>query len=188
MVSPDYLPNPAQRLDAQYARVGVTATHIEISGGTSILETIDPGQPNAYDVARSIIDSGYHGCWVLALGTNDTADVAVGSAEDRAQRVTKMMTLLKSQPVMWITVKSLVSAGPYSNANMRAWNAALLADCTRYPTMRIYDWAAAVHTAWFSDDGIHYTSTGYAARAALIADALVKSFPAHATSSGCVVT
>ena len=29
--------------------------------------------------AQQLIQQGYHGCWVLALGTNDTADVYVGS-------------------------------------------------------------------------------------------------------------
>jgi hypothetical protein len=190
MVSPDYLPIPSQRLDAQYGRVGVRIAHIEISGGTSILETIDPGQPNAYQVAQQLIASGYKGCWVLALGTNDTADVYVGSVEDRAGRVAKMMTLLQAQPVMWIDTKSLLSTGPYSNTNMQLWNSAVLSACSKYPNMRVYDWASVVQNAWFSSDRIHYTSAGYAARAQLIASALAHGFPAgssSAGSSGCVV-
>mgnify|MGYP003693590021 CR=1 FL=1 len=39
LVDPNYLPNPADRIDAQYRRVGATTEHIEITGGTSILET-----------------------------------------------------------------------------------------------------------------------------------------------------
>jgi peptidoglycan/LPS O-acetylase OafA/YrhL len=187
MVSADYLPNPAQRLDAQYRRVGARTTKLEISGGTSILETIDPGQPNAYEVAEQLLRSGFHGCWVLALGTNDTADVFVGSAENRAVRVAKMMKLLASQPVMWLTVKSLQATGPYSNTNMRLWNSALISTCSSYPNMHVYDWAGVVQRAWFSSDGIHYTSAGYAERASLIADALAHSFPAHGAVPGCVV-
>jgi lysophospholipase L1-like esterase len=187
MVSPDYLPNPAQRLPAQYARVGITTTRLEISGGTSLLETVDPGQANAYEVAQQLLRSGYHGCWVLALGTNDTADVYVGSAENRAVRIAKMMTLLAGQPVMWLTVKSLQASGPYSETNMKLWNNALVADCSKYPNMRIFDWAGLMQSRWFSSDGIHFTSAGYAERAALIANAVAHSFPAHGSSSTCVV-
>jgi peptidoglycan/LPS O-acetylase OafA/YrhL len=188
MVSPDYLSSPAQRLPAQYARVGIHEQHIEISGGTSIVETSEAGQPNAFQVAQKLVSSGYHGCWVLALGTNDTADVAVGSVLDQAGRIAKMMQLLGSQPVMWVNVKSLRSSGPYSNANMQTWDKALLAACSKYPNMRVYDWASVVQNAWFIDDAIHYTSTGYAARAQDIANALAKAYPAGGPpSTGCIV-
>ena len=78
LVSADYLPDPRQRIPAQYARVGATKQHIEIQGATSIVETL-PGGINAQKVAQRLVQSGYHGCWVIALGTNDTADVYVGS-------------------------------------------------------------------------------------------------------------
>ena len=61
---------------------------------------------------------------------------------------------------------------------MRLWNQALLQACPRYPSMRVYDWADAAQRSWFISDGIHYTSAGYAARAARIADALAAAFPA----------
>jgi hypothetical protein len=191
MVEASYLPDPSQRLDAQYARVGVTTSHIEISGGTSVLETVDAGQPNAHDVATQLVKGGYNGCWVIALGTNDTADVAVGSVLSRAGRVDEMMATIGSQPVIWVTAKSLRSSGPYSNANMQAWNAALLAACSKYPNLRIYDWASVVQNSWFESDQIHYTSAGYAERAQLIANSLVHAFPAPAGTppvSSCVFT
>jgi lysophospholipase L1-like esterase len=191
MVEASYLPDPSQRLDAQYARVGVTTSHIEISGGTSVLETVDPGQANAHKVAQQLVAGGYNGCWVLALGTNDTADVAVGSVLNRAGRVDEMMATIGSQPVVWLTAKSLVASGPYSNANMQAWNQALLAACAKYPNLRIFDWASVVQNSWFESDRIHYTSAGYAERAHLIADSLVHAFPGPAgtaPSPSCVVT
>jgi peptidoglycan/LPS O-acetylase OafA/YrhL len=188
LISPDYLPEPAQRIDAQYARVGATSQHIEISGGTSILETIKPGDPNAFDVASRLIHSGYHGCWVLALGTNDTADVYVGSALDRAGRVAKMMSVIGNQPVLWVSVKTLRANGPYAEANMQAWNNAVSQVCGRYPNLRIYDWASVVRNDWFIDDAIHFTSAGYAQRARLIADALAHAFPANGPPSpGCII-
>ena len=163
----------------------------EISGGRSIVETID-GQPNAYTVAQRLVRDGYRGCWVLALGTNDTADVYVGSAVSRATRIQRMMSLIGNQPVMWVTVKSLLTSGPYAESQMQLWNSALIQACVRYPGMRVYDWAADAQSSWFIADGIHYTSAGYAARANLIAQALGAAFPASGHGApqrpGCLVS
>jgi peptidoglycan/LPS O-acetylase OafA/YrhL len=177
LVSADYEPNPANRIMARYADVGIRHSIMKVVGATSIVESL-PGTPNAYQMASQVLKSGYHGCWVLALGTNDTADVYVGSNIGRAQRIEKMMKLLGDQPVMWVEVTSLVSSGPYAEANMRLWNAALKQELPRYPHMRIYDWPAVAQKAWFINDGIHYTSPGYAHRATAIADALAYAFPA----------
>ncbi len=178
LISPDYLPDPQERIGARYAQVGVTTFIPEISGARSIVETYE-GYPNAYTVAQQLIQQGYHGCWVLALGTNDTADVAVGSPVNLATRIQEMMSLIGNQPVMWVNVKSLVAYGPYSESNMLLWDEALLQACPRYPNMRVYDWASVAQDSWFISDGIHYTSAGYAARAYLIAQALAAAFPAQ---------
>jgi hypothetical protein len=188
LTSSDYLPAPGQRITAQYARVGATEQHMEITAATSIVETL-PGKTNAQAVARRLVQTGYHGCWVLALGTNDTADVYVGSSVSLASRIQRMMSTIGAQPVMWVNVKSLASSGPYAEPNMERWNQALLRACGRYPNMRIYDWASVAQDRWFIPDGIHYYSPGYEARAHLIADALATAFPAGGggAAPGCVV-
>jgi len=187
LISNDYLPDPAQQIGAQYARVGVRDTHFEITGATSIVETL-PGGLNAYEVARGLTSDGYRGCWVIALGTNDTADVYVGSSVGLSARIKEMMSVIGDQPVMWVNVKSLVGSGPYAEDNMLKWNAALLQACAKYPNMRIFDWASAVRDNWFISDGIHFTSPGYAARAHLIANALAQAFPASGPPSpNCTV-
>jgi lysophospholipase L1-like esterase len=187
LVSADYLPDPAQRINAQYARVGATVQHFEIQGATSVAETVN-GEPDAYDVARQLVRDGYRGCWVLALGTNDTADVAVGSYIGQAERIKRMMSVTDGEPVLWVNVRTLVTSGPYSQANMRAWNDALVRACASYPNMRIFDWASVAQPRWFISDGTHYTSAGYAERARLIATALAEAFPRdEPRSSGCVV-
>jgi peptidoglycan/LPS O-acetylase OafA/YrhL/lysophospholipase L1-like esterase len=180
LISPDYLPDPRQRISAQYARVGVTTFIAKISGARSIVETYE-GQPNAYTVTEQLVKQGYRGCWVLALGTNDAADVRVGSPVSMATRIKEMMSLIGNQPVMWVNVKSLLFSGPYAETGMLAWNSALIQACASYPNMRVYDWAAAAEDSWFISDGIHYTSPGYAARARLIAQALAQAFPARAS-------
>lgn len=190
LVSPNYLPDPAQRLGAQYERVGVKQPVMEVEGGTSIVETL-PGEPNMYQVAQSLVHQGYHGCWVFALGTNDAADVYVGSNVGMAERVREMMSLVGNDPVLWVNVKTLVATGPYAEANMEKWDQVLLSACPRYPNMAVFNWAGAVQRSWFIRDGIHYSSEGSAKRAAAIADALATAFPAggppHRRAGPCVV-
>ncbi len=187
LISTDYLPDRGQRMAAQYARVGVRRSLFEITPATSIVET-PKGTTDAYTLAQDLRHSGYRGCWVLALGTNDAADVYVGSNVGLSARIDRMMSAIGDQPVMWVNVKSLVPSGPYAEANMRRWDEALVQACSRYPEMRVFDWAGVAKDSWFIPDGIHYYSPGYAARAHLIADALAEAFPADGQSaSRCVV-
>ena len=51
---------------------------MEISGARSIEEQFE-GEPNAQEVAEAWKVEGFKGCWVLALGTNEAANVFVGS-------------------------------------------------------------------------------------------------------------
>jgi peptidoglycan/LPS O-acetylase OafA/YrhL len=182
LVSASYLPNPSQRITARYAQIGIVHQYMEISGGTSIVESL-PGQINAYQVAKKLVSQGYRGCWVIALGTNDTADVAIGSPVGLVQRVKRMMSVIGSQPVLWVNDRSLLSSGPYSEQNMQQWNQALLQEEPHYPNMRVYNWAAVVQNSWYISDGIHFTSSGCAQRARLIADALARAFPEPAQAS-----
>jgi peptidoglycan/LPS O-acetylase OafA/YrhL len=190
--SPEYLPIPGQRIEARYAEVGAKEVHLEISGARSIEEQFE-GEPNAQEVAEAWQLEGFRGCWVLALGTNEAANVAVGSAVGERERIDKMMAIIGDEPVMWVNVRSIVEAGdPYSAENMKKWDEELVAACAAYPNMRVYDWAADVKDAWFIEDGIHFTSPGYAARAQLIAQALAHAFPATGETEGgskhCVVS
>jgi peptidoglycan/LPS O-acetylase OafA/YrhL len=191
LTSPEYLPLESQRIEAQYAGVGAAEAHMEISGARSIEEQFE-GEPNAREVAEAWKLEGFHGCWVLALGTNEAANVFVGSAVGEMERIEIMMNAIGDEPVMWVNVRSLVEAGdPYSAENMEKWDEELLVACRRYPNMRVYDWASDVKDAWFIEDGIHFTSPGYAARSELIAHALAHAFPASGESEGganCVVS
>jgi peptidoglycan/LPS O-acetylase OafA/YrhL len=178
VISPDYLPNPKQRISGQFGNIGATTQHFEISGGRSIYETLE-GMPNAQTVAQSWVDRGFKGCWVLALGTNEAADVAAGSNVGYDQRIADMMRIAKGEPVLWVNVKTLLNSGsPYDDKNMAAWDQALANACKTYPNMRVYDWRDNVKDPWYVADGIHFTSQGYRQRSKLIADALLDGFPA----------
>jgi peptidoglycan/LPS O-acetylase OafA/YrhL len=187
LVSPSYLPKPAERIAAQYTDVGAQSVITDISGARSVVEVL-PGQVNGYDAARNLIRGGFRGCWVIALGTNDTADVAAGSNVGLATRIDQMMKAAGGEPVMWVNVRSLLSSGPYAEANMLRWDQALVEACPKYPNMRVYNWAAEVRTKWYISDGIHFTSLGYKHRAQMIAEALARAFPATGHASGCLVS
>jgi hypothetical protein len=186
MVSPTWLPDPAQRLAAQYRDVGVRDVRIDASGGRSIVEEM-PGQINGYRVASAWYEAGFRGCWVFALGTNDTANVAAGSNVGLMARIQEMMAAAHGEPVMWVNTQTDLTSGPWSEANMQLWNQALLQAATHYPNMRIFNWAGMVQPSWHLSDGIHYTSAGYAIRAAAIASALARAFPAGGHSTGVLV-
>ena len=179
LMAPNYLADPAARIDARYAGVGVTDFRSEISGGRSIVERLE-GQENAEEVAERQKAAGFDGCWVLALGTTDAANMAAGAPLAADQRIERMMTAIGDDPVMWVNTKTLVTEGSWSAPEMVAWNQALTTAAARYPNLRVYDWASIVQDAWFQDDGIHYTSAGYAQRADLIAQALATTYPAAA--------
>jgi len=186
MVSADYLPRRL-RLAAQYENVGVQSVYTDITGARSVVEVL-PGTTNGQQAVRGLIKQGFHGCWVIALGTNDTADVAVGSNADLPQRISDMMRVTQGEPVMWVNVVSLLRSGPYAEGNMQKWNAALMQACARYPNMRVFNWAVLPQRSWFINDGIHYTSAGYAKRGQYIADGLAEAFPLGRTNSTCLVS
>jgi hypothetical protein len=186
LISPLDLPDPAQRLAAQYRDVGVSHAWIDASGGRSMVEKM-PGQINGFDTADAMVSSGFRGCWVIALGTNDTANVSVGSNVGRMTRIRELMSVAHGAPVMWVNVKTLDPYGPWSEANMQLWNDTLLQACQQYPNLRIFDWASVAQDGWFIPDGVQYTPAGYAARAHLIARALARAFPRSGHSAGCVI-
>ena len=187
LISRDYLPKPRERITAQYEDVGVGSVVTDISGARSVVEVL-PGQINGYDAMRNITRGGFRGCWVIALGTNDTADVAAGSNIGLTTRIGRVMKAAHGEPVMWVNVKSLLGSGPYAEANMARWDATLLKECPKYPNMRVYNWAAEVRRKWYISDGIHFTSIGYKHRAKMIAEALASAFPSTGQSSGCEVS
>lgn len=188
LTSPSYLPYPEDRLDAQYRNVGVETVIADSTGGRSIVETVS-GKPNAQTGMNRLVDDGYDGCWVLAMGTNDAANQAVGGRVGSAARIDRLMAVAGSNPVLWLTVRTRRDSGPYADVEMEGWNAALADACEQYPNMRVYDWAAEAEDDWFLDDGIHFTSFGSAERARRTATALAKAFPtAGETSETCFVT
>ncbi len=177
-IRPDYVPNAGDRIAAQYSRVGVKNFISEIAGARSIIE-IANGASNAQTVVDKYVNAKYDGCWVIAMGTNESANLYVGGPSSEAGRIDLLMQKIPSnQPVLWLTVKTLLSKGPYQNAGMQRFDDALRAALDRYPNLRIYDWASEVQDGWYIYDGIHFSTYGYTQRARRLANALAIAFPA----------
>ncbi|WP_026918639.1 SGNH/GDSL hydrolase family protein [Gordonia shandongensis] len=170
------IPTAADRLTPRYRQVGVGTVILDASGGRSIVEKVD-GRPNAVDAVNTRRAAGDRGCWVIAMGVNDAANIAVGSTVDADDRIDRIMSRLADQPVLWPTVMTGAPSNPaYAPANMTAFNEALRRAATRYPNLRVYDFARDVQPGWYAD-GIHYNADGLAARNKLFAAALARSFP-----------
>jgi hypothetical protein len=188
LMSSAYQPNKDNWVDTQYRKVGVGNVETDIAGARSIVERWHH-QPNAQDAVQAELDRGYQGCWVMAMGTNEAANQAVGGPVRSNERIDLIMKQIGNHPVLWLTVKTQKSRGPYANREMRKWNAALLDGCSRYPNMRVYDWAGQVEDSWFINDGIHFTTRGYKERGKRIAQALATAFPRQGSSPDeCLIT
>ena len=187
LMSEDYLPNPADRIDAQYKLFGAVNASTDILGARSIVERWN-GQPNAEEAVKSKMAAGYKGCWVFAMGTNEAANQAVGGNTPMDKRIQLLMQHVGSSPVMFLTVKTLLTKGPYAQVQIQKWDDALMAACSTYPNMRVYDWAAEVQDKWYISDNIHFTTPGYQERARRTAEALAIAFPKDGTPpSGCLI-
>jgi len=85
--------------------VGVTTFIPEISGARAIIEHYK-GEPNGRDVVDKYITQGYRGCWVIALGNNDAANIPVGGQPDQGAQIDLLMTMIGDQPVLWVNTRT----------------------------------------------------------------------------------
>jgi hypothetical protein len=165
-------------MEARYLAVGIDVVYPDDDGGRSIVETQNPSQINAYDVAAAVKSNGYEGCWVLMIGTNDAANVAAGSTIGFDERINTMLTLFGDDQVLWVDAVSLLANDPiYGSQVMKAWNEALYRLTADHPNIAVLHWSDLVKAGWFARDGLHYNQTGLAQRAAITAAAMVEYFP-----------
>lgn len=155
-----------------YAARGLDA-EIDAFGGRAIFQKLPKDPKTGKQAALDLQAQGPFDLWVVALGTNDTANVAVGSGYTRAQAIDAMMEAIgPGQKVLWVNTFTKMTSGAWHNDNMRLWNQALEDAKARWPNMQVFDWAsiASRNNVPFSD-GIHHTKAGYAARNEAIANA-----------------
>jgi lysophospholipase L1-like esterase len=162
---------------AAYQRVGLRAV-ISAYGGRAVLQKLPGDSATGEQAAAALRANGFVGCWVVALGTNDTANVASGAEYSRAQAIDAMMTAIDPGArarILWVNTFTTRTSGSWSNDNMIAWNEELEKAKARWPNLRVFDWASIARTGSAPLlDGIHYTDDGYEARNAAIATAVVE--------------
>jgi len=146
---------------------------VDGGGGRAVLQTLAADPHTGVGAAEAIRATGFNGCWVVAMGTNDAANIAAGANYSRERVIDSMMASIDpnaSTPVAWVEVFTTKTSGYWQNSNMAAWNDALWSATDRWPNLQILLWSshAAAHTDWISD-GIHHTSQGRVERANWIA-------------------
>lgn len=166
-------------LETAYRSQGFQPT-VDAHGGRAILQKLSSDPKTGKQAAMDLRASGFGGCWVVALGTNDTANVAVGSSYTRAKAIDEMMAAIdpdKKAKVLWVNARTKMSSGAWHNDNMQKWNVELENAKARWPNLQVFDWASysVVNPAAYSD-GIHHTSAGYEVRNAAIAAAAKRAF------------
>jgi hypothetical protein len=166
----------ALTMQQRYRDAGVSVVFPDNDGARAIIEHLG-SDPNAAEVAQGVRDNGYHGCWVLMVGTNDAANIAAGASVAAEERIRRMLDVIGNDPVLWVNAVTQRTEDAYRNASMLAWNDELERVTAGYPNVRVFDWYDVVQPQWFRNDGIHYTVEGSAQRAALTAKALVDNFP-----------
>ena len=168
-------------LRSEYAARGVTRFVGSAYGGRGVLQKVSADPETGAAAAARIRSSGFTGCWVVALGTNDTANVAAGAWYTRGYAIDRMMKAVDPNGrarVMWVNLFTTRSTGYWSNNNMKLWNQALTAAQGRWPNLKVYNWAAVAATGVAPyADGIHHTGAGYVVRNRSIAAALARFFP-----------
>jgi hypothetical protein len=168
----------ADTIGAQLAAIGVADLRLDVSRGRSIVETL-ADQTNGPEAINAIQSTGFAGCWVILLGTNDAANIAAGSNADAAQRVGRILDAVAGEPTLWLTASTMRTDGFWARPNTLVWNDQLRSLVSQASSVGMADWdGVASQQAWFVSDGIHPNSTGLAARSRFIADNLRVFFPA----------
>ncbi len=177
LFNPDQLPDPATRLDARYQAVGAEEVIDEVFPAMSVVETYED-EPNADDRVATLVDNGYDGCWVFALGLQDAANQSVGGVVELPDRIDTLMEQIGDMPALWSTGYAIEQDGPWSDPELLKWNEAVVEACDRWPNMRVWDWRSEAEDQWYDADGIHFNPEGDVVRAEGFADALAVAFPA----------
>ncbi|MDP9801675.1 hypothetical protein J2S49_001751 [Arcanobacterium wilhelmae] len=140
--------------------------------------------PSGNDSLKEILAKGVlpDTCFVIALGTNNAANLNRGGALELAPKaIDQTMRIINGKyPVLWISTTVNPAGSPkwYSKDAMNAWNKALFEAQNRYPNMWVYTWDQDVKPGWFlKGDGVHYNQEGSSERSHRFAQAVINAWP-----------
>jgi len=147
--------------ESDYRSAGFGQTVVNASNGRSIIYSGNTAPMNGLEAVRHYQEAlGDNICWVIALGTNDSAAV---NKDRMVERFKSMMFVIGGQKVVWINVWTDSKSRPdYNTTDSKTWNSILSNQKCNYSNMEVLNWAkiAKSHPEWFISDGIHYNSAG----------------------------
>lgn len=153
-------------------RVGLAGLQVEYVVDGVISRRVTPGGVTTARAIRTA--SGEADCWVIALGSNDIYGNGRSITPTSATSVIETMLAVVSPGarVWWVNINvrdsavNIVSSGVFNSS---------LEDRDRAHTdFSVIDWYTVSHgnPSWFANDGVHFTSAGYRARAEQILAAI----------------
>jgi hypothetical protein len=167
--------NPYAIVDVAQPGVGIRAP--DCTGGVTCT-TYDWWKYRITDLKNKVQSNAY----VVDLGIIDTAapgDATTPGYAFYGQKIDWLMALLGSARVYWTNLPCAIEP-PARSTGCVAVNTALTAARVRHPNLTVLGWKAVAepHPEWILPDGfgVHFTSAGYAAWAALVATALDARF------------
>jgi hypothetical protein len=172
-----YVDAAANTMGERYPSIGVERWIDDSSGGRSIVERTADWQTTALEAADAIRRSGFRGCWVVMIGTNDAAHVGSGASVSAEERILRLLYVFGDDPVLWVDAATARTGTGYRNDNMRAWNDTLYRIADERSNVEVLRWSEQVRAEWFTSDGIHMGTEGRIWRAAITAAALAERFP-----------
>lgn len=175
---PQYVDGGANTMGERYRSVGVERWINDNSGGRSTRERVADWQTNALEAADAIRRSGFDGCWVVMIGTNDAANIAAGANLGAEERILRLLFVFGDDPVLWVDAATNRAETAYRNDNMRTWNDTLYRLAADRENVAVMRWSEQVRSNWYVSDGIHMGTEGRIWRAAFTAAALTQFFPA----------
>lgn len=142
---------------------GVTRIDYDVYGGRSAHETVN-GHPSAVDALAALVAANPTAdCAVYSGGTNDSANIAVGSQFSAKDRLTALNEA-RGQARLYVTTAAIdpsAKASGYDSSATAPWNQAI---ATLWKPSLVINHAGHLAPGQFEQDGIHYTAAGTAAR------------------------
>lgn len=170
-VTPDDAELSGKPLPKALFATGVQRINYDISGGRSAHERVN-GNPNAVEALSALSAANPEAdCSVYSGGTNDSANVEVGSSVGVKDRLDALREAAgKSR--LFVTTAAIdpqAQVSGYTPAAPAPWNHYL---ATEWEPELVINHAGHLLPGYFEQDGIHYTALGTEARADLAARVL----------------
>lgn len=169
--------NSESPVNSAFADKAPSVKHItaNFAGGRSLVEELD-GTPNGVKAIESLVDEV--DCVVIAMGTNDGANIAVGSQEDEASRIASALSAAQGKPVFWLTpvISPNAAVNGYTPESAEKFTASVHDSGKEImregdSPLSIIDLSDKTEDDWFTD-GIHYTTEADQHRAEAVAEAV----------------